>query len=76
MSHTFRCVVTALLAATPSLLTAQLKPVSGPLPSAAALTERVDSVVSLRLCVRRFFSRIDGGKCLFVPTHRASSLAR
>ena len=45
MSHTFRCVVAALLAATPSLLTAQLKPASGPPPFAAALTARVDSVV-------------------------------
>ncbi|MFL5538186.1 MAG: serine hydrolase domain-containing protein, partial [Longimicrobiaceae bacterium] len=49
MSHAFRCVVAALLAATPSLLTAQQKPVSGPPPSAAALTALVDSVVRARL---------------------------
>jgi D-alanyl-D-alanine carboxypeptidase len=45
MSHTFRYAVAALLAATPSLLTAQQTPVSGPPPSAAALTSLVDSVV-------------------------------
>lgn len=45
MSNTFRYVVAALLAMTPSLLTAQQKPVSGPPPSAAALTALVDSVV-------------------------------
>jgi CubicO group peptidase (beta-lactamase class C family) len=45
MSNTFRYVVAALLAMTPSLLTAQQKPVSGPPPSAAALTVLVDSVV-------------------------------
>lgn len=45
MSHTLRYVVAALLAATPSLLAAQQNPVSGPPPSAAALTALVDSVV-------------------------------
>ena len=49
MSHAFRCVAAALLAATPSLLTAQQKPVSAPPPSAAALTALVDSVVRARL---------------------------
>jgi CubicO group peptidase (beta-lactamase class C family) len=44
MFHPFRYAVAALLAATPSLLTAQQKPVSGP-PSAAALAALVDSVV-------------------------------
>ena len=45
MLDTFRYVVAALLAATPSLLTAQQTPVSGPPPSPAALNALVDSVV-------------------------------
>ncbi|HUG28302.1 MAG TPA: serine hydrolase domain-containing protein [Gemmatimonadales bacterium] len=49
MSFPFRLIVAALLAATPSLLTAQQKPVSGPPPSAAVLTALVDSVVSASL---------------------------
>ncbi|HEX2188054.1 MAG TPA: serine hydrolase domain-containing protein [Longimicrobiaceae bacterium] len=52
MSDTFRCIVAALLAATPSLLAAQQKPVSGPQPSAAALTVLVDSVVRASLLTR------------------------
>jgi D-alanyl-D-alanine carboxypeptidase len=49
MSHIFRCAVAALLAAAPSLLTAQQTPVSGSPPSAAALNVLVDSVVRARL---------------------------
>ncbi|HEU4885113.1 MAG TPA: serine hydrolase domain-containing protein, partial [Longimicrobium sp.] len=45
MSPAVRHVVTALLAATPSLLAAQQTPVSGPPPSAEALGALVDSVV-------------------------------
>lgn len=49
MSNTFRSIVAALLAATPSLLAAQETPVSGPPPSVAALTALVDSVVTASL---------------------------
>ncbi len=49
MSFPFRLIVATLLAATPSLLTAQQKPVSGPPPSAAVLTALVDSVVRASL---------------------------
>lgn len=49
MSHTFRYVAAALLAATPSLLAAQQKAGSGPPPSDAALNALVDSVVRARL---------------------------
>lgn len=49
MSIPFRLIVAALLAATPSLLTAQPKPASGPPPSTAALTALVDSVVHASL---------------------------
>lgn len=52
MPPTFRHILAALLAATPSLLTAQVKPMSGPPPSAAALTAVVDSVVSTSLLAR------------------------
>lgn len=49
MSNMFRYVAAVLLAITPSLLTAQQKPVSGPSPSGAALTALVDSVVTASL---------------------------
>lgn len=52
MSHMSRYVVAALLAATPSLLTAQQKPANGTAPSAAALIARVDSVVKADLLAR------------------------
>lgn len=52
LSHTFRYIVAALLAATPSLLAAQQKPVSGSRPSAAALTALVDSVVKASLLTK------------------------
>src|SRR5688500_6937978 len=52
MSNAFRCVVTGLLAASPSLLTAQQKPASGTAPSATALIVRVDSVVKADLLSR------------------------
>ena len=52
MSNTFRCVVMAMMAMTPSLLTAQQEPAGGPLPSAATVIARIDSVVKADLLSR------------------------
>ena len=52
MPNTFRYIAMAMMAMTPSLLSAQQKPASGAPPSAAALTALVDSVVNADLLAR------------------------